>query len=157
MRKICDNGYFLRLEIRLQEKIELCERIGKKVMMRIGYACLTVGVPNTELKTCLLKNASDEKLTELIKHNLNALEKMIDYNIDNQVELFRISSSLIPFGSNPVNRISWWEIFEKQLKKIGKKIASQSNCHIGRRDWGNTKKSSNRRIKSRRFGWRASV
>ena len=91
--------------------------------MRIGYACLTVGVPNTELKTCLLKNASDEKLTELIKHNLNALEKMIDYNIDNQVELFRISSSLIPFGSNPVNRISWWEIFEKQLKKIGKKIA----------------------------------
>ena len=91
-------------------------------MMRIGYACLTVGVPNTELKTCLLKNASDEKLTELIKHNLNALEKMIDYNIDNQVELFRISSSLIPFGSNPVNRISWWEIFEKQLKKSAKKL-----------------------------------
>lgn len=91
--------------------------------MRIGYACLTVGVPNTELKTCLLKNASDEKLTELIKHNLNALENMIDYNINNQVELFRISSSLIPFGSNPVNRIIWWEVFEKQLKKIGKKIA----------------------------------
>ncbi|WP_373481981.1 UV DNA damage repair endonuclease UvsE [Acetobacterium sp.] len=91
--------------------------------MRIGYACLTIGVPNTELKTCLLKNASDEKLTELIKHNLNALENMIDYNIDNKVELFRISSSLIPFGSNPVNRIIWWEVFEKQLKKIGKKIA----------------------------------
>ena len=91
--------------------------------MRIGYACLTVGVPNTELKTCLLKNASDEKLTELIKHNLNSLENMIDYNIDNNIELFRISSSLIPFGSNPVNRIIWWEVFEKQLKKIGKKIA----------------------------------
>lgn len=91
--------------------------------MRIGYACLTVGVPNTELKTCLLKNASDEKLTELIRHNLNALENMVDYNIANRVLLFRISSSLIPFGSNPVNRIIWWEIFEKQLKKIGKKIA----------------------------------
>ncbi|MEL7660767.1 MULTISPECIES: UV DNA damage repair endonuclease UvsE [Acetobacterium] len=92
-------------------------------MMRIGYACLTVGVLNTELKTCLLKNASEEKLTELIKHNLNALEKMIDYNIENQIELFRISSSLIPFGSNPVNRIVWWEVFEKQFKKISKKIA----------------------------------
>ncbi|AWW27646.1 UV DNA damage repair endonuclease UvsE [Acetobacterium sp. KB-1] len=91
--------------------------------MRIGYACLTVGVPNTELKTCLLKNVTDEKLTELIKHNLNALENMIDYNINNRVELFRISSSLIPFGSNPVNRIIWWEVFEKQLKKIAKKIA----------------------------------
>ncbi|WP_369693271.1 UV DNA damage repair endonuclease UvsE [Acetobacterium wieringae] len=92
-------------------------------MMRIGYACLTVGVLNTELKTCLLKNASEEKLTELIKHNLNALEKMIDYNIENQIELFRISSSLIPFGSSPVNRIVWWEVFEKQFKKISKKIA----------------------------------
>lgn len=90
--------------------------------MKIGYACLTVGVPNTELKTCLLKNASDEKLTELIKHNLNSLDNMIEYNINNNIELFRISSSLIPFASNPVNQIIWWEVFEKQLKKIGRKI-----------------------------------
>lgn len=90
--------------------------------MKIGYACLTVGVPNTELKTCLLKNASDEKLIELIKHNLCSLENMIDYNSNNNISLFRISSSLIPFGSSPANKIVWWELFEKQLKKIGKKI-----------------------------------
>lgn len=90
--------------------------------MKIGYACLTIGVANTELKTCLLKNASNEKLTELIRHNLNALNTMIDYNLNNNIELFRISSAIIPFGSNPVNQISWWKIFEESLKKIGKKI-----------------------------------
>jgi UV DNA damage endonuclease len=90
--------------------------------MKIGYACLTIGVPDTELRTCLQKNASEEKLTELIKHNINALENMIDYNIKNNIRLFRISSSLIPFGSSPVNTVEWWTIFEKQLKKIGKKI-----------------------------------
>ncbi len=90
--------------------------------MKIGYACLTIGVANTELKTCLLKNASDEKLTELTRHNLNALDTMIDYNINNDIKLFRISSAIIPFGSSPINQISWWKIFEKSLKKIGKKI-----------------------------------
>lgn len=90
--------------------------------MKIGYACLTVGVPNTEFNTCLLKNASDEKLIELIKHNLNSLENMIEYNSNNKINLFRISSSLIPFGSSPSNKIVWWDLFEKQLKKIEKKI-----------------------------------
>ena len=97
--------------------------------MKIGYACLTVGVPNTELKTCLLKNASAEKLTELIKHNLNSLDNMIEYNIKNNIELFRISSSLIPFGSNPVNQIVWWEVFEKQLRKNWSK--NQKKRHAG--------------------------
>ena len=90
--------------------------------MKIGYACLTVGVPNTDIKTCLLKNASAEKLTELIRHNLKVLENTIDYNIENEISLFRISSSVIPFGSSPVNRLSWWELFDDQLKQIGDKI-----------------------------------
>ena len=90
--------------------------------MKIGYACLTVGVPNTDIKTCLLKNASAEKLTELIRHNLKVLENTIDYNIENEISLFRISSSVIPFGSSPVNRLNWWELFDDQLKQIGDKI-----------------------------------
>jgi UV DNA damage endonuclease len=90
--------------------------------MKIGYACLTVGVPNTDLKTCLLKNASAEKLSELISHNLKVLENMIDYNVKNEIGLFRISSSVIPFGSSPVNQLRWWEMFGEQLNRIGTKI-----------------------------------
>ncbi|MHB1484983.1 MAG: UV DNA damage repair endonuclease UvsE [Saccharofermentanales bacterium] len=90
--------------------------------MRIGYACLTIGVPDTGQKSCIKKNASTGKLTELIRHNLASLENIIDYNIQNNIKLFRISSDLIPFGSDPVNNVPWWLLFEEQLKLIGQKI-----------------------------------
>ena len=90
--------------------------------MGIGYACLTVGVPYTGQKSCIMKNASKEKLLSLIEHNLRSLENIIDYNIENNIRLFRISSDLIPFGSSPVNNLSWWDIFASEILKIGKKI-----------------------------------
>lgn len=90
--------------------------------MRIGYACITIEVPNTGMRTCLLKNVSEEKLLELILHNLNSLENMIDYNIKNDIRLFRISSDLIPFGSSHVNKIPWWDVYRSKLSVIGDKI-----------------------------------
>ena len=90
--------------------------------MKIGYACLTIGVPDTNFKTCLLKNASESNLYELIYHNLNALENIIDYNIQNKILLFRITSGLIPFAGTSANTLAWPEIFAGQLIKIGEKI-----------------------------------
>ncbi len=90
--------------------------------MSIGYACKLIGVSNTDMKSCTLKNASIERLAELIKYNINSLSNIVDYNIENNIKLFRISSDLIPFGSSEVNNIKWWEIFQKELGYIGKKI-----------------------------------
>ena len=92
--------------------------------MSIGYACLTIGVPNTDQKSCRQNHASEEKLAELIAYNLNALENIIDYNIENNILLFRISSDIIPFGSSPVNTLAWWDIFAPQFRRIGEKIRS---------------------------------
>ncbi|SDQ47247.1 UV DNA damage repair endonuclease UvsE [Carnobacterium viridans] len=92
--------------------------------MSIGYACLTVGVPNTGFKTCRKANATEEKLKELIDFNLTSLERLIDYNIKSNIKLFRISSDIIPFGSSPVNTLAWWELFKPQFEKIGSKIKS---------------------------------
>ena len=47
--------------------------------MKIGYACLVVGVPDTAMKTTRKANATPERLTELIQHNLASMENMIDY------------------------------------------------------------------------------
>lgn len=94
--------------------------------MSIGYACHTIGVPNTDQKSCLMKNASEPKLADLIAHNLSALEKTIDYNIENKIRLFRISSDLIPFGSSSVNNLPWWDLFATQFSTIGKKIRTNS-------------------------------
>lgn len=90
--------------------------------MNIGYACLTLGVPKTDFRSCVLKNADDERLVELIAHNLNSLENIIEYNIRNEIRLFRISSDLIPFGSSPVNRLPWWDLFDTQLSTVGAKL-----------------------------------
>ena len=69
--------------------------------MSIGYACLNIGTPNTKIRSIMQRNATLDKLTEVTAHNLEALEKMVDYNIANGIRLYRISSALIPFGSSP--------------------------------------------------------
>lgn len=43
--------------------------------MKIAYACLTVGVPDTTMVTTRETNATLEG-TELIEHNLMAMENM---------------------------------------------------------------------------------
>ena len=90
--------------------------------MRIGYACLTEGVYNTDFKTCTLKTARKDKLLKIIEHNLNTLEKIIDYNIKMDINFFRLSSDIIPFGSSPVNSLDWDQIFKEKFLAISKKI-----------------------------------
>ena len=90
--------------------------------MSIGYACLNIGTPNTNIRSVMQRNATPEKLTEVIAHNLAALERMIDYNRKNGIKLFRISSDLIPFGSSPFNALAWPEIHKEAFDRIGAKI-----------------------------------
>ncbi len=90
--------------------------------MRIGYACLALGVPGSDLKSCTRKNADEERLAALIAHNLSALERMVDYNLENGIRLYRISSDLIPFGSSPVNTLDWANRFADDFSRIGEKI-----------------------------------
>ena len=90
--------------------------------MSIGYACLNIGTPDTNIRSVMQRNATPEKLTEVTAHNLAALEKMIDYNRKNNIQLFRISSDLIPFGSSPVNALPWWDIHAEAFQRIGAKI-----------------------------------
>ncbi len=61
-------------------------------------------------------------MRELTGKNLSALDKIIDYNIENGIRLFRISSDIIPFGSHPVNMMDWKQEFEEALFLIGRKI-----------------------------------
>ena len=90
--------------------------------MSIGYACLTVGDKKVVYKNCRIKNATPDNLKAIIGHNLATFEKAIDYNYANNINLFRISSDIIPFGSNESIIIDWKKIFSSELKKIGKKI-----------------------------------
>lgn len=90
--------------------------------MNIGYACLALGVHDTDMKTCTMRTINNQRLRELIENNLNSLKNMIDYNAKNHIRLFRISSDLIPFGSASVNTLPWQELFVEQFSEIGKRI-----------------------------------
>ncbi len=90
--------------------------------MAIGYACIAIGVRDAGISGCILKNAEEHRLRSIITSNLRALEVLVDYNRENGIKLFRISSDLIPFASHPVNRIPWWKDYREELKHIGDKI-----------------------------------
>jgi len=83
---------------------------------------MTIGVPGTDYKSCIMKNAGEDRLKEVIAQNLSVLENQVEYNSRNGIMLFRISSDIIPFGSSPVNALSWKDLFEPQLTRIGDKI-----------------------------------
>jgi UV DNA damage endonuclease len=93
-------------------------------MLNIGYACIAIGVPGTQLRTCRLSNATDETLSLLTANNLAALENMLAYNIREGIHLFRISSDLIPLASHPSVNFPWRDIFAPQLQTLGKMIRS---------------------------------
>lgn len=97
----------------------------KGILLKIGYACLTLGVPDTSQKSLIQKNATEEKLKEIVSHNLRALENILDYNRKMDIRMFRISSDLIPFGSSPVNQLEWWKIFEDTFRRLGDKIIKE--------------------------------
>ena len=92
--------------------------------MRIGYACLTRGIPYTDIKGTVQKNATEARLRELIAHNLASLDRMLDYNRDFGIHMLRISSDIIPFGSSPVNTLRWNKEFEEELAALGRKITA---------------------------------
>jgi len=90
--------------------------------MAIGYACITLGVYGTASHSCIAKNANQDRLREITRQNLEALERIIDYNIENNILLFRISSDIIPFGSHPLNTQRWWEENKESFDRMHDKI-----------------------------------
>ena len=69
--------------------------------MSIGYACLAVGVPESEMKGLTLSKVTEKTLLHTCRVNLAHLKNLLLYTKANDLKLFRISSDLIPFGSTP--------------------------------------------------------
>jgi UV DNA damage endonuclease len=87
-------------------------------LIRIGYACINTKLPSPN-RTCRLKNATPEKILELASVNVEALQSILEWNAAQGIELFRISSDVIPFGSHPVNSVPWWRILKPQFERLG--------------------------------------
>ena len=101
--------------------------------MRLGYACVNTRLPSAA-RTLRLANVTPERLRELIAANLDALESILRWNAENGIEVFRLTSNLIPFGSHPANTLAWWDEFSEHLGELGALIArsgGRASTHPG--------------------------
>ena len=97
--------------------------------LRLGYACVNTQLPSAA-RTVRLANATAERLRELTAGNLDALEGILRWNLEHDIEVFRITSDLIPFGSHAVNDLVWWEEFDDRLERIGA-LGGRLSTHPG--------------------------
>lgn len=102
--------------------------------MKVGYACINMSLDCRSSRTFRLKNYSEERLLETIENNLNCLSRILQFNFDNNLLFFRITSDLIPFASHPIMNFDWQEYFKTKFKEIGdfiKKNSMRITMHPG--------------------------
>jgi UV DNA damage endonuclease len=90
--------------------------------MRIGYACVNTELPSAG-RTVRLANATPERLREVIATNLEALERILRWNAVHGIQVFRLTSDLVPFASHPVNELAWWDEFSDRFHALAEIVA----------------------------------
>ena len=96
--------------------------------MRIGYCCINLSLNNEgnfktlKLGTSLKMDKMDFyiKVKSIILHNLENTYKILQWNIENSIDMYRASSSLIPLFSHPFNDFQW--NLDKDVLEICNKI-----------------------------------
>ncbi len=94
--------------------------------MKIGYACIPMAISEKITRSFILKNFTQEKFYETLQLNLKDLKTILQYNVNNEIKMFRISSDIVPFGSHIRNNIKWWETFKDILQDIGEFIKNNN-------------------------------
>ena len=90
--------------------------------MKIGYPCINRSIGCSSNKKFRLANFTEEKFNETVRNNLSCLDKIVDYNVENNMLFLRISSETIPFASHEVCTLDWKKIFKNELNNIGIKL-----------------------------------
>ena len=53
--------------------------------MKIGYPCINRSIGCSSNKKFRLANFTKEKFNETVRNNLNCLDKIVDYNVENNM------------------------------------------------------------------------
>lgn len=108
--------------------------------IRLGYACISKTLEITSSHTITYTNydkltkeynteVATKKLTEIINNNLDNLEEILKYNINNNIHFYRMSSNIIPLATHPKIEYNALEIFKNKLENIGK-IIKNNNLRV---------------------------
>ena len=100
--------------------------------IRLGYACVPVTIEETSSHTLTYTNykklgiKGNQKLDSVIKSNFESLEKILKYNIRNDITFFRMTSELIPLVNHPDVHYDFINQYRDYYKKIGNIIKSNN-------------------------------
>jgi len=101
--------------------------------IRLGYVALSKTLDITTSKTITYtefsKNNDFNKLNNIIIENLNNLEKIIDYNIKNNIHFYRLTSKLIPLATKDDVEFEYIDKYKDLYNKISQKI-KESNMRV---------------------------
>lgn len=95
------------------------------MLARLGFVASVLTRNLSTSRTCRLRNATADRLRELIVENLAALEQVTAFLEQRRILLYRISSHLIPFASHPINTIRWWDDYADRFARIGARLRAQ--------------------------------
>jgi UV DNA damage endonuclease len=87
--------------------------------LKIGYPCINRRIGCTTNRTFRLNNYTPEKLFQSAAANLACLQSTLQFNLQQGLKFFRISSDIIPFASHPVCQVNWRNHFAAELAQIG--------------------------------------
>ena len=103
--------------------------------IRLGYACVPVTIDETASHSLTYTNykrlgeKGNEKLDNVIKSNFESLEKILRYNIRNDITFFRMTSELIPLANHPDVHYDFINRYKMYYKKIGN-IIKENNLRV---------------------------
>ncbi|MET4075902.1 UV DNA damage repair endonuclease UvsE [Hymenobacter sp. UYCo722] len=94
--------------------------------MKIGYPCVNEAMDCSSGNTFRLASYSDERVVAAVAANLVCLRRMLEWNVAHGLLFFRIGSSVVPFGSHPVNTFPWQTHFAAEFRAIGDYIKANN-------------------------------
>ncbi len=99
--------------------------------IRLGYACLPITLEKVTASSTMTYSYYQKlettglaisRLNEIILSNFNDLKKIIHYNYKNDIEFFRLTSSLIPLDTHPLVNYEIYNRYSKEFIEIGNLI-----------------------------------
>jgi len=109
---------------------------GDNMKFRLGYVNGPFSLPFTYCHTLtytnfkkMKKEEAYKKLENIIKENLNNLEKVLKFNKNNNISFYRISPTIIPLATLDDVTFDYITPFKKKWKKIGEYI-TKNNMRI---------------------------
>jgi UV DNA damage endonuclease len=106
--------------------------------VRLGYVAIALNLEKvTSSSTVTFKryiniNSEEERLKKLkivTYSNIKALEQILNYNIENNLHFYRLTSNLIPLATHPDVMWDFRKYFKDDFKYIGK-IIKENNIRI---------------------------